>query len=323
MIDRTFPITAAFAAMALFSITTVRADEPDFRKSSYTYKTVGETSIQADVYLLPGGRPRPVCVWLHGGALIMGNRDSVPAWLMAACRKDGLAIVSFDYRLAPETKLPEISQDLRDAFLWLRSQGTKLGIDPDRMVVAGGSAGGYLTMLAGTIVKPRPRVLLALWGYGDLDWYMTPSEFYRTRSPLVTREEAFRGVGRGVPTQDDSPPNDPRARSRFYLYLRQNGSWIEEVGGISPRTEMERFKPFRPIRNLSSEYPPIVMIHGTVDEDVPYEQSAAMDRELARLGIPHLLIPVPKAGHGLSHADHDQVQAAYERAWGFVRERLQ
>lgn len=306
----------------LLSTRSASAGEPEFSKSTHVYKTVGDVRIQADVYQQPGAGRRPACVWLHGGALIMGRRDSVPTWLVAACRKDGLNLVAFDYRLAPETKLPGITEDLRDAFLWLRAKGAELQIDPDRLVVAGGSAGGYLTMLAGTMVKPRPRVLLALWGYGDLDWYTTPSEFYRTRSPLVTREEAVRAVGRGVPTQDDSPATDPRARSRFYLYTRQNGSWIEEVAGISPRTEMDTLKLFRPIRNLSSEYPPIVMIHGTADEDVPYEQSATMDRELGRLGVPHLLIPVPKAGHGLSHADKDQVQAAYERAWGFVRDRL-
>src|SRR5262249_18857725 len=64
---------------------------------------------------------------------------------------------------------------------WLREQGPKrLHIDPARMVVTGGSAGGYLTLMAGFRVKPKPAALVAYWGYGDVDgdWYTKPSEHY-------------------------------------------------------------------------------------------------------------------------------------------------
>src|SRR5205823_7955621 len=118
-------------------------------------------------------------------------------------RAEGYALVSFDYRLAPEVKLPAIAADVEDAFRWLREQGPKLlHVDPNRVVVTGGSAGGYLTLLAGSRVRPRPTALVAYWGYGDVDgdWYTKPSDFYRKQVPLIDKEEAFRAVGGPVLT---------------------------------------------------------------------------------------------------------------------------
>src|SRR5262245_25375288 len=132
-------------------------DSPAFLKKTYTYKTVGEVKIQADVHRADDTRVRPVVVWIHGGALIMGSRTSVPKQLLDLCRTEGYVRISLDYRLAPEVKLPAIIEDIQDAFRWLRGEGAKLfQADPDRLVVAGGSAGGYLTLMSGWCVKPRP-----------------------------------------------------------------------------------------------------------------------------------------------------------------------
>src|SRR5436190_8098774 len=91
----------------------------EWRKVTYTYKTVGDLPIQADVHRNDDERQRPVVVWIHGGALIMGHRESVPRWLVDACRERGYIIVSIDYRLAPETQLPAIIDDVVDAFRWI------------------------------------------------------------------------------------------------------------------------------------------------------------------------------------------------------------
>ena len=64
-----------FAAHAL-------AEEPTLAKTTHIYKTVGPVSIQADVHRPPGTEPRPVLVWLHGGALIVGSRTQVPRTLL-------------------------------------------------------------------------------------------------------------------------------------------------------------------------------------------------------------------------------------------------
>jgi acetyl esterase/lipase len=312
----------AFCALVLPS--SLRAGEPAaWVKKTYAYKTVGDVKIQADVFRADDKEVRPVVVWIHGGALILGNRHSVPRNLIDLCRAEGFALVSLDYRLAPAVKLPDIIADIEDAFRWLRGRGqTQCYLDPDRLVVTGGSAGGYLTLMAGVRVKPRPRALVAYWGYGDVDgdWYTKPSDHYR-KQPLVSKEEAYLAVGDKVITGDE-PGVNMRDRGRFYLYLRQNGLWTKEVTGFDPNTERAKLDPYCPVRNVSRDYPPTLLIHGTDDTDVPYELSSEMAKELARHNVPHELITVPGAGHGLAGGDRKLVQAAHQKALDFIRVHL-
>src|SRR5262249_49129033 len=159
------------------------------------------------------------------------SRSGVPGNLLDLCKKEGYVLVSLDYRLAPEVKLPAIVEDVEDAFRWLRKDGPKLlHIDPDRMVVAGGSAGGYLTLVVGSRVKPSPRGLVAYWGYGDVDgdWYTKPSEHYRKQVPLISKEDALKAVTDQVLTGTDGKTPEQRNRGRLYHYFRQNGLWTRE-----------------------------------------------------------------------------------------------
>src|SRR5262249_6563085 len=219
------------------------------------------------------------------------------------CKSEGYVLVSFDYRLAPEVKLPDIIADVQDAFRWLREQGPKLvHADPDRVVVTGGSAGGDLTLMNGLLLKPPPTALVAYWGYGDVDgdWYTKPSEFYRTQVPLVSKEEAERAVGARVLTGTEGGSDEQKARGRYYLYLRQNGLWTIEVTGLDPNKEPRKLDPYCPVRNVTADYPPTLLVHGTEDTDVPYELSAAMAKALGRQNVSHELVTVKGAGHALS-----------------------
>ncbi len=312
-------------AMLVLAQVLAAADEPAISKKTYTYKIVGEVKLQADVYGAEGNQGRPVVVWLHGGALVMGSRNSVPQRLLDLCRAEGFVLVSFDYRLAPEVKLPDIIEDVTDAIAWLRGQGPKLfRIDPDRLAVTGGSAGGYLTLMTGTCVKPRPRALVAYWGYGDVDgdWYTKPSDFYRKNVPLVSQEEALRLVGGKVLTGTEGGTDEQKARGRFYHYLRQNGLWTREVTGFDPDKEPRKLDPYCPVRNVAADYPPTLLIHGTEDTDVPCEQSVAMAKALARRQVAHELITVPGAGHGLSGGEKKLVDEANDKALAFLRRHL-
>jgi acetyl esterase/lipase len=293
----------------------------ELEKKTYVYKVVGDLNVQADVYRKADNQPRPVLVWIHGGALIMGNRGGVPKNLLNLAASEGYALVSIDYRLAPEVKLPKIIADVDDAFAWIHGKGAKeCNLDVKRVVVAGGSAGGYLTLMTGIRVKPRPTALVAYWGYGDVDgeWYTKPSEHYR-KQPLVSKEEADKQVGGTAVTGGEK---DLKARGRYYLYLRQNGLWTKEVSGLDPVSDREKLDPYCPVRNVTPQYPPTMLIHGTEDTDVPYELSANMAKEFTRHKVPHELVTVPGAGHGLSGGDRKQVADANERALAFIRRHL-
>jgi len=299
-----------------------RGQASEARLSTHTYKTVGDLAIKADVYRHPDELPRPAAVWIHGGALIMEHRASIDDRVKKHMLDAGYVFISLDYRLAPETQLPEIIQDLEDAFRWIRRDGPRLfRIDPTRIAVIGASAGGYLTLTSGFRVRPRPTVLLSLFGYGDLvgDWYSTPSPHPRHHHSKLTRDEAYGQV-------DGLAISDSRDRTgdggAFYQYCRQTGTWPNAVSGWDPINSPERFDPFTPVKNVTAEFPPTVLIHGTNDTDVPYEQSVMMAEQFKQHNVPHLLISIPDGEHGLGGGDPKLIDAAYAKAFAFVDEQM-
>lgn len=315
--DRRAFLAASVAGLALPGLVHGTGAEPELTPQTFTYKSVRGCALKADVFGSARGTSRPAAVWIHGGALILGDRRGVDRALLAELVRAGFVVVSIDYRLAPETKLPAILDDVGDALRWVRADGPRtFGADPDRLVVLGGSAGGYLTLTCGYRVRPRPRALVSFWGYGDVagDWYSRPDAFYR-RQPLVPEAEARAAVGTEVIAE---PPPGNR-RSRFYLYCRQNGLWPKEVAGRDPDAGPKAFDAFCPVRNVSAGYPPTLLVHGTDDTDVPYAQSVLMDRELARHGVPHELITVPLAGHGLRGVDGAVVADIHRRVLAMLR----
>jgi acetyl esterase/lipase len=289
-------------------------------KQTYTYKVVGDCAIQADVYRAPGDSVRPAILWIHGGALIMGNREGLRLEQLEKYLKAGYTVVSIDYRLAPETKLAAIIEDVQDAYRWLREKGPGLfGIEPGRIAVIGHSAGGYLTLMAGFCLTPRPKALVAFYGYGDIagKWYAGPDPFY-SRQPAVSKETAYQSVG-GRVIAASAGGN----RSAFYLYCRQQGLWPKEVTGHDPDREPKVFDPWCPIRNVTKEYPPTLLLHGDQDTDVPYEQSVLMARKLEESHVDHNLISMANRGHGFDREmQAPAVAAAFDTVLAFLKKYL-
>jgi acetyl esterase/lipase len=285
--------------------------------TTYTYKTAGTCEIKADVFGVDEAVRKPVFIWIHGGALINGSRKGLSGAFHRELLKQGYVVVSIDYRLAPETKLAAIIEDLRDAHRWVRKSGSKLfHIDPDRLAVGGGSAGGYLSQMAGFCVSPRPRALVSYFGYGDITapWYSRPDSFYLGQ-PHVSKEEALASVGTTVLSE----PPEKSQRGRFYLYCRQQGIWPKEVAGHDPDTESKWFDRYCPVRNVTVKYPPTMLIHGTADTDVPYDESRKMDEKLTEKGVKHEFITVPGGGHGLPGLKPEETARIAERAVTFVK----
>jgi acetyl esterase/lipase len=289
-------------------------------RETHVYKVVEGCEIKADVFGASVGAKKPGVVWIHGGGLIFGSRTSPRGGFLAALLRSATVVVSIDHRLAPETKLPDVVEDLRDAWRWVREQGpTLLGIDPARLGMAGGSSGGYLTLMSGFCVDPRPRALASFCGFGDITtpWEAEPSAFYRER-PLVSKEQAQQSVG----TSALSEPTENVDRAYFYLYCRQQGLWPIEVAGHDPRNEPRWFDGYCPIRNVTASYPPTILIHGTADMDVPYEESKNMAARLAEAEVEHDLVTLEGAGHGLAGARAGEAESAETRAAAFLQAHL-
>ena len=112
-------------AAATAELASDRARGAEVRRVTFTYKTVSGCAIKADVSRESTRGILPVAVWIHGGALIMGDRHGIDTTLRDTLVSAGYVVVSIDYRLAPETKLTGILEDVRDAFAWIRSEGEK------------------------------------------------------------------------------------------------------------------------------------------------------------------------------------------------------
>lgn len=100
---------------------------PSSQPQTYIYKKADGCEIKLDVFGVPSSGLKPVAIWIHGGALILGARKKSPDLpLVSALLEVGFSVVSIDYRLAPETKLPGILEDVRDAFHWIRANAPRL-----------------------------------------------------------------------------------------------------------------------------------------------------------------------------------------------------
>jgi acetyl esterase/lipase len=296
----------------------------DENSESSIYKQAEGCALQADVYVGYGAGPRPVIVWLHGGALMLGNRGMIHPGHLERYREAGYTVVAIDYRLAPESKLPDIWSDVRDAIDWVRTEGSgQFAIDPSRLAIIGHSAGGYLTLLAGCTVQPRPQALVSFYGYGDIvgPWYSQPSPFY-CQQPLVSGEEAHSVVGTtplsSSPTRANLGPDEPD-RSQYYLYCRQRGIWPRAATGHHPITERATLLPFCPFAQATADYPPTLLLHGDRDTDVPYEQSVMMAAALAANGVKHDLVTIAGGEHVFDWRENDPVvDAVFERVLDFL-----
>ena len=295
-------------------------------KTTHAYKIVGPQALEADVYRGAGADLQPAIIWLHGGALIMGSRESLPSeGLFKRLMNAGFTLISVDYRLAPEAQLADIVADIEDAYAWVLGRAADLlKIDPARIAIMGMSAGGYLTLTAGFRVTPKPKALVSFYGYGDVTgpWYREPSSFYRAQYPLVSREDADRGI-LGAVTSDGEPAKPTRGRPDFYLYCRQNGLWPQLVSGHDPDAEPAWFLDYEPVRNITPAYPPTLLLHGEQDDDVPYEQSLLMADAFRRHAVDYEFISNPAWGHGFDSAPEDAaIRDALDRVVLFLAAHL-
>jgi len=150
-------ISLGFALVFCF---TLLGQQPTSPRQTFVYKSVGDCEIRADVYRPQLEGNRAVILYIHGGALIFGHRGGIRHAELSRYLHAGFVVISIDYRLAPETKLAGIVEDVDDAYQWVRREGPSLfQIDPSRIAVIGHSAGGYLTLMAGFRFQPRPKAL--------------------------------------------------------------------------------------------------------------------------------------------------------------------
>lgn len=117
-------------------------------------------SLTARVYHPAPGATLPVLLYLHGGGWVLGSLDTHDRVCRELARETGGVVISLAYRLAPEDPHPAALEDAWSTLRWLAAHASEIGGDPDRIAVAGDSAGGHLTAALSLLARDRrgPRI---------------------------------------------------------------------------------------------------------------------------------------------------------------------
>ncbi|MFI6321466.1 alpha/beta hydrolase fold domain-containing protein [Nonomuraea sp. NPDC050556] len=233
--------------------------------------------------LRPGYRPRlldltvpeadgpvPLVVWIHGGAWLEGDRrytpPTIPAELLfGSLLEAGLAVATIDYRHSQEARFPAQHHDVVAAIRYLRTFAGELGLDAARFGVMGESAGGHLAALA-ALAGPE---LAGVEGVGEGDHSVQAVvDWYGVADMITVQEHPL-----------EMPPGWPDPYESLF-----RGD--DELAGQAS-----------PINHITADAPPFLLVHGTVDQVVPYSQSVAFDKALREQGVDVTLSTIEDANH--------------------------
>ncbi len=269
---------AVFVIAILYFIPAL-SQEKNFEKHIFTYKKVQNHEIKANIFIPKVKQMHPVVVYFHGGGFIFGNRDEgLPDVLRDELIKHNYAVVSADYRLAPETKLDEIIKDVRDAILYLRKEGEKeFNTNGEKIAAIGGSAAGYLVLTIGYKVQPPPQAIIAI---------STPTDFSAASKIEKGDETILKQPGPyDVVSDEIISYGDYTTRMELWRFLGKNRLANSEIFGFDVTKDTTRLKTFMLTKQITSSYPPTLLLHAKKDPLVPLYAVEPFGKFLKEKGI--------------------------------------
>ena len=153
----------------------------------------GSPDIPARVYLPQGDRPLAVVVYFHAGGWALGDYEDIDTPVRALANRSGCAVVSVNYRLAPEHKYPAAVEDAYAAVQWASGHGEEYGWDGERLAVMGDSAGGTLAAVVALRARdedgPRIRVQVLVYPVLDHDYETASYRQFGSNWGVLTRTD--------------------------------------------------------------------------------------------------------------------------------------
>jgi acetyl esterase/lipase len=232
-----------------------------------------------DLSVPAAAEPAAVVVWIHGGGWMEGDRRNPPPTvsrdlLFGSLLRAGLAVATIDYRHAREAPFPAQLHDVKAAIRYLRHYAGPLGIDGTRIGLWGESAGGHLAALAGLTGAADPS-LEGAEGVADGD----------TTVAAVVDWYGITDVGALLPER-------PGPDDNVTVFL-----------GGDPADRPRLAAAASPVSYTRSPAPPFLLVHGTRDTLVPFDQSERLAGLLRAAGNHAEVVAVPGAEHIFLNAD--------------------
>ncbi len=256
--------------------------------SDVTYSTIpGYRPMVIDIYLPPRDMgARPMVMYIHGGGWVGGHTRHSGALAdfpgtLARLAAEGFVVVSLEYRLAAEARFPAQVQDVRAALRYMRANAGRYGVDPTRVGVWGGSAGGHLTALAAL-------------SCGDASLDM-PGTTAPVGSECAQAAVTWYGVFDFAAQASARADADPG---------------IGNLLGCTGPCDRAAYVPASPVSYIDPSDPPMLLIHGNEDAVVPVEQSHIAERALTAAGVPVQSIYIPGVDHSFIGHTPEETRAA-------------
>jgi acetyl esterase/lipase len=265
--------------LALLALPVARAADPGFTVEKDVAFLAADRTERLDVYLpaAAGGELRPGFVWIHGGGWTGGTKNEARAAnVCGTLARAGYVAVSVDYRLG-DGAWPTLLFDCKNAVRFLRAQATRYRIDPARIAVGGGSAGGHLAlMVALTAGQPGLEPEGAATPYPGLSSAVACGvNLYGITNILTRRQVAA-----------DGTPGELRPPEDAHLRVFSARDAADPV-----------FRLASPVHHLSPASVPLLTLHGRRDATVDYRQAEELDRMARERGARHELVMLERAGH--------------------------
>ncbi len=208
------------------------------------------------------------------------------------------------YRMCPETDYRGMVGDAKRAIAWLKTHASEYGLDPARIVISGGSAGGHLALLAAytadlpDLTPPElrgqdlsVRAVVAYYGPSDFKYY--EPRWLRKAAPLI-----FEGAI--VPPAPGASLRERRAYAR--LQWRRLGNLPYDMFGGYPQDVPDAYRQASPRTYVGPDCPPTLLIHGAHDMLVPVAGTRALAAALRAAGVPVDYLELPATEHAFDLA---------------------
>jgi acetyl esterase/lipase len=235
------------------------------------YATVGDTELGLDLYMPAGTDNPPLIVFIHGGAWRFGSRDSVSVIDLV---DEGFAVASVSFRLTPVAPLPAQVHDIKGAIRFLRANADEYGFDADRIAVTGVSSGAHLAALVGLTNGSEPHE-------GDVGGNTGVSSD-------VQAIVSYFGASNLASILAQSTP--------FGINLREPALELLLGGTVDEMIDLARFGS--PVFQVDANDPPLLLLHGDQDPQMPINQSLELFGAAKENGITVQFVPVHGAAHG-------------------------
>ncbi len=251
------------------------------------------TALHLDV-IAPGvpplpGQARPALVQVHGGGWVIGDKREQGQPLVNHMAANGWVCFNVNYRLGPKHMFPDHLVDVKTAIAWIRERADEYGIDPDRIAVTGGSAGGHLAAMVG-LTPGDPRFQP---GFESADTsVMAAVPFY---APFDLTDSA----GHHGP--------------EFVRYLERY------VLGAAFDSDPERFSAYSPLDRIHADAPPFFVLHGDLDTLIPVADARRFVARLREVSnAPVAYAEVPGAQHAFEVVHSPRTNQAIESVRVFL-----